>query len=47
MIKVLADGVMEYPAQTAALLEPYLDARGKPTDQTAIFISTRSTLLGW
>jgi predicted amidohydrolase YtcJ len=31
VIKVFADGVMEYPAQTAALLAPYLDADGKPT----------------
>jgi len=30
-VKVFADGVMEYPAQTAALLKPYLDANGKPT----------------
>ena len=32
MVKVFADGVMEYPAQTAALLLPYLDADGKPTN---------------
>jgi predicted amidohydrolase YtcJ len=31
MVKVFADGVIEYPAQTAALLSPYLDAHGKPT----------------
>ena len=31
VIKVFADGVIEYPAQTAAMLEPYLDAEGKPT----------------
>jgi predicted amidohydrolase YtcJ len=31
VVKVFADGVMEYPAQTAALLKPYLDANGKPT----------------
>jgi predicted amidohydrolase YtcJ len=31
VIKVFADGVMEYPAQTAALLNPYLDENGKPT----------------
>jgi predicted amidohydrolase YtcJ len=30
-IKIYADGVIEYPSQTAALLEPYLDASGKPT----------------
>jgi predicted amidohydrolase YtcJ len=31
MIKLFADGVIEYPTQTAALLEPYLDASGRPT----------------
>jgi len=31
-IKVFMDGVMEYPAQTAALIDPYLDADGNPTD---------------
>ncbi|HET7851334.1 MAG TPA: amidohydrolase, partial [Methyloceanibacter sp.] len=31
VVKVFADGVMEYPAQTAALLSPYLDKDGKPT----------------
>ncbi|MCC4314771.1 amidohydrolase [Streptomyces malaysiensis] len=31
-VKVFLDGVIEHPAQTAALLEPYLDANGKPTD---------------
>ncbi|MCP3757365.1 amidohydrolase [Streptomyces sp. TBY4] len=31
MIKVFLDGVIEYPAQTAALLEPYLDGNGRPT----------------
>ncbi|MFF4346063.1 amidohydrolase [Streptomyces sp. NPDC001530] len=30
--KVFLDGVMEFPAQTAALLTPYLDAEGRPTD---------------
>jgi predicted amidohydrolase YtcJ len=30
-VKIFADGVIEYPAQTAALLEPYLDAKGHPT----------------
>ena len=29
-IKLFADGVMEYPTQTAALLAPYNDAKGKP-----------------
>ncbi|WP_330261564.1 amidohydrolase [Streptomyces sp. NBC_00539] len=31
MVKVFLDGVIEYPAQTAALLEPYLDGAGRPT----------------
>jgi predicted amidohydrolase YtcJ len=30
-IKIFADGVIEYPSLTAALLEPYLDAQGHPT----------------
>ncbi len=30
-VKIFADGVIEYPSQTAALLEPYLDAKGRPT----------------
>jgi len=30
-VKVFLDGVMEYPAQTAALLAPYTDAQGAPT----------------
>jgi predicted amidohydrolase YtcJ len=30
-IKIFADGVIEYPSQTAALLEPYLDAAGHRT----------------
>lgn len=34
VIKVFADGVMEYPAQTAALLSPYLDADGEPTEKS-------------
>jgi predicted amidohydrolase YtcJ len=31
MIKIFADGIIEYPTQTAAVLEPYLDAGGRPT----------------
>jgi predicted amidohydrolase YtcJ len=31
VVKIFADGVMEYPAQSAAMLFPYLDADGKPT----------------
>ncbi|HEX4389633.1 MAG TPA: amidohydrolase [Steroidobacteraceae bacterium] len=30
-IKIFADGVIEYPSHTAALLEPYLDESGHPT----------------
>ena len=30
-VKIFADGVIEYPSQTAALIEPYLDAHGRPT----------------
>lgn len=33
-IKLFADGVLEFPTQTAALLTPYLDANGKPTKST-------------
>ena len=32
-VKFFADGVMEAPTQTAALLEPYLDQAGHPTDE--------------
>jgi predicted amidohydrolase YtcJ len=28
-VKIFADGVIEFPSQTAALLEPYLDAAGR------------------
>jgi predicted amidohydrolase YtcJ len=31
MIKLFNDGIMEYPTQTAAMLQPYLDTKGKPT----------------
>jgi predicted amidohydrolase YtcJ len=31
MIKLFNDGIMEFPTQTAAMLGPYLDAKGKPT----------------
>lgn len=30
-VKIFADGVIEYPTQTAALLDPYLDSTGHPT----------------
>ena len=31
-VKVFMDGVIEYPSQTAALIDPYLDENGDPTD---------------
>jgi predicted amidohydrolase YtcJ len=34
LVKVFADGVMEYPTQTAAMLSPYLDANGEPTQNS-------------
>jgi predicted amidohydrolase YtcJ len=34
MVKIFADGVIEAPTQTAALLAPYLDDAGKPTGNT-------------
>ncbi len=33
-VKIFADGVIEFPSQTAALLTPYLDRTGKPTTNT-------------
>jgi hypothetical protein len=30
-VKIFADGVIEYPSLTAAMLAPYLDAQGRPT----------------
>ncbi|MGO4105492.1 amidohydrolase [Leifsonia sp. YAF41] len=33
-VKIFMDGVAEYPAQTAAMLTPYLDANGAPTDNS-------------
>ncbi|MFE6713732.1 amidohydrolase [Streptomyces sp. NPDC057695] len=42
MIKVFLDGVIEYPAQTAALLEPYLDGEGRPTtNRGELYVSAR------
>ncbi|HKU14362.1 MAG TPA: amidohydrolase [Steroidobacteraceae bacterium] len=37
-IKLFADGVMEYPTQTAAMLEPYTDAKGKPTSRGKLYL---------
>lgn len=34
MVKIFADGVIEAPTQTAALLTPYLDESGQPTANT-------------
>jgi predicted amidohydrolase YtcJ len=31
-VKIFADGVIEYPTQTASLLAPYLDSDGHPTN---------------
>lgn len=40
--KVFLDGVIEFPAQSAALLEPYLDAQGRPTDNRGpLYVSDR------
>ena len=39
VIKLFEDGVMEFPSQTAAMLEPYLEANGKPGK------NSRTTLL--
>ncbi|MCP3818433.1 amidohydrolase [Streptomyces sp. A3M-1-3] len=42
MVKVFLDGVIEYPAQTAALLKPYLDGNGKPTNNRGeLYVSAR------
>ncbi|HEV7714820.1 MAG TPA: amidohydrolase [Steroidobacteraceae bacterium] len=38
MIKLFADGIMEFPTQSAAMLEPYLNADGKPgTDRGPLY----------
>ena len=36
-VKIFADGVLEHPAQTAALLEPYLK-KGKPTKNRGLLL---------
>lgn len=43
-IKIFADGVIEYPSHTAALLEPYLDAHGHPTDDRGPSYFTQENL---
>ncbi len=47
VVKGFADGVMEYPAQTAALLSPNLDSNGKLTKHSGELISIRSVSPGW
>lgn len=41
-VKVFVDGVAEYPSQTAAMLRPYLDKDGKPTDNYGDLYISRS-----
>ena len=43
-VKIFADGVIEYPSQTAALLEPYLDADGHPTQNRGPSYFTQDNL---
>lgn len=43
-VKIFADGVIEYPSQTAALLEPYLDAHGRPTKNRGPWYFTQANL---
>jgi predicted amidohydrolase YtcJ len=43
-VKLFADGVIEYPSQTAALLEPYLDAQGRPTQNRGPSYFTQDNL---
>ena len=43
-VKIFADGVIEYPSQTAALLEPYLDRNGQPTSNRGPSYFTQDNL---
>jgi predicted amidohydrolase YtcJ len=43
-IKIFADGVIEYPMQTAALLQPYLDKSGRATDNRGPTYYTQTQL---
>jgi predicted amidohydrolase YtcJ len=43
-VKIFADGVIEYPSQTAALLEPYLDANGHATSNRGPSYFTQDNL---
>lgn len=47
VVKIFADGVMEYPTQSAAMLSPYLDKNGKPTNHAGelYFVPERFALL--
>jgi predicted amidohydrolase YtcJ len=45
-VKIFADGVIEYPSHTAALLEPYLDAEGHPTGNRGPTYYTQNDLNG-
>jgi len=43
-VKIFADGVIEYPSQTAALLDPYLDGHGHATDNRGPSYFTQDNL---
>jgi predicted amidohydrolase YtcJ len=43
-IKIFADGVIEYPSQTAALIAPYLDTAGRPTSNRGPSYFTQGNL---
>jgi predicted amidohydrolase YtcJ len=43
-VKIFADGVIEYPTQTASLLMPYLDAAGHATSNNGPSYFTQSNL---
>jgi predicted amidohydrolase YtcJ len=43
-VKIFTDGVIEYPSQTAALLEPYLDVSGHPTSNRGPSYFTQQNL---
>jgi predicted amidohydrolase YtcJ len=43
-VKIFADGVIEYPSHTAALLEPYLDGRGHATSNRGPSYFTQDNL---
>ena len=43
-VKIFADGVIEYPSQTAALLEPYLDGHGHATSNRGPSYFTQDNL---